>query len=227
MEPNPVTFRLVSKQLSHTGCRSYSSTSFSTSIIFYKNFYRNSEIFNLRTQNRILLYVNCKIYFSKQSEYQPREICQTCLLLWFNILTTNIFFQISSLRRRSNKKMQRKIIISLKIIQHLDSRELKVICTSRLIGRNIRDKILLNLLISNRMCHLVILKFFYILSSLIWNLNLKSFLFTSWFCVYIWWVHPHLHLHAHMGWWPPGSLHFRICFQLNGYICKLVLQLYF
>lgn len=56
------------------------------------------------------------------------------------------------------------------------------------------------------MCHLAILKLFYILSSPNWSLNLKSFLFASWLYVSICWrcMYLHLHLHASVGWWPLG-----------------------
>lgn len=73
------------------------------------------------------------------------------------------------------------------------------------------------------MSHLVILKLFHIPSSPDWNFNLKRFLFTSWFCVYACWVHPHLHLSAHVGWRLLRGLLLHQGSQLNGYVHKLVL----
>lgn len=47
--------------------------------------------------------------------------------------------------KKEEEKMREKNIISLKIVQRLDSTELKVIRTARLIRRNLWDKVSLNI----------------------------------------------------------------------------------
>lgn len=107
------------------------STSFSTSIIFYKNFYHNSEVSKLRMWNGILFYVTCKTYFSKHLEYQHREICWTHVLLWFSFSTSQLFKSKNQEAEERRGKDAGEIIIPLKVTQNLDSTGLKVIWTTK------------------------------------------------------------------------------------------------